>query len=115
MLLGIDLVGGQNRGERVGGVEDFIRQRKQTAEGTLAFPLVIRRFSLRRMREVLVPAGDIAVELGVAAIPPVSLKLGLIQPRDEVEPVHGGQTSLSLREFLRHTSEHGVPDHEIHG
>ena len=115
VLIDCDWVSGQNRGERVRRVKDFIRQGKQTAEGELAFAFFVRRCWLGGMGEVLVPAGNIAVELAKAAMPAVRFKLGLVQPRDEVEPVHGGQTRFSLLEFLLHTGEHGVPDHEIHG
>jgi hypothetical protein len=70
-----DWVRGQNRGKRIGSVEDFIRQGKQTAKGTLAPAFFVIRRGPRWIREVLMPASDIAVELAKAAMPAVRFKL----------------------------------------
>ena len=103
----------EDRRERIGSVENFLRRIEEASEGPAAFGVFAGRFGFVLAREVIAPAMHVVVELSKVPLPARGFALPVVEPAEQIEPVHRSEPRLGCGEILLHAREHRVPDDEI--
>lgn len=101
-----------DRIERIGSVQNFLRQGQETAPAAGFFAF---RFGVGFFEQVPLPGIKAAHELPELPLPVEGFPLRVGKPSNEVEPVGFAQLALGLAGIKLNSGEDRVPDYKIEG